>query len=264
MRADRAQVRIGEAFHLQVTLRVDETISQCDDIVLPTLFGFDALGDERRTYTRPAGTECSEIVTLNPTIAGSRTIAPATLEAIDPNTSMPSRFSTNTVTIRVLHAPLSTVMIMRNTFLQMLKAIVIIVLSTTVLWLAYWVLRRTLPGFGHVQRIVSAEVPGDARTLTPIDEAERWRTIIAHLSAEPTRGNVIAIRMILRDRVQARDDEVFGELLARIASATDPLLLDAMRAVERAAFIDEINLPDAIREVIRTLENLANTPPILS
>ena len=128
MRADRTQVRAGESFHLhEIELRTDEPATNCNNVTLPDFFGFDSLGDERRAYTGARGTQCTEVATLSPTAPGERTIAPATLDAIDATTGRPSRFSTNTVTIHVLHAPLRTETILHNTVVQMLKALVVAV-----------------------------------------------------------------------------------------------------------------------------------------
>lgn len=260
MRADRAQVRVGESFHLTIELRTEESATNCNSVTLPDFFGLDSLGDERRSYTGARGADCTEVVTLSPTTPGDRTIAPATLDAIDTLTSRPSRFSTNTVTIKVLHAPLRTETIVRNTVVQTLKALVIAVLGIAVLLVGYWALRRVLPGFAPVRRIDDASGQSEGASpapAAPVDEAERWRAVIALLSTQPTRQNVLAVRAILRDLARARDDEAFGELLARVTSRTDPSMLDVMRAIERAAFIDDEHLGEAVRDALRALKQLA-------
>jgi hypothetical protein len=130
----------------------------------------------------------------------------------------------------------------------------------------YWALRRVLPGFAPVRRIEPRENFSDisSESPVPIDEAERWRAVVVMLSAQPTRKNVIAVRVILRDLAHARADEAFGELLARVAAHTDPAMLDVMRAVERAAFIDDEHLPEAVRDAIRALRQLAYKPQALA
>jgi hypothetical protein len=186
-------------------------------------------------------------------------IAPATLDALDATTSRPSRFATNSVTIEALHAPLRTETIVWNTLIQMLKATVIVILGIAVMLTGYWALRRVLPGFASVRRIEPREKPPDLDLhAAPIDEAERWRAVIAKLSAQPTRQSVLAVRVLLRDLAHARDDEAFGELSARLAASTDPRILDVMRAIERAAFIDDEHLAEAIRDAIRPLKQLAH------
>lgn len=259
MRVDRSQLRVGESFHLTVELRTNEAKTNCNNVILPDFYGLDSLGDERRTYTSAAGTDCTEVVTLSPTAPGVRTIAPATLDAMDATTSRPSRFSTNVVTIEVLHAPLRTETIVWNTLIQMLKAAVVAMLGIAVLIVGYWALRRALPGFSSVRRIEPREKsPEPGPHAAPIDEGERWHAVIAKLSAQPTRQSVLAVRVLLRDLARARDDEAFGELLARIAASTDPRLLDVMRAIERAAFIDDDHLAEAVRDAIRALKQLAH------
>jgi len=272
MRADRTELRVGETLHLTIDLQVDDTVSRCTNIELPDFYGFDSLGEEERNYTRPIGTDCTEILTLSPTVAGWRTIAPAILDAVDADTARPMRFSTNTVTIHVLDAPLQTGVILRNTLVEMLKTCIIIALMVIVGGGVYWGFRQSLPGFAAVRRMTHppapdrAEVPAEeaAPAPPPVDESARWAAVAAALSAKPTRQSIAAVRTILRDRVRARDDEVFGELFARVAPTTDPALLDVMRSVERAAFIDDANLPSAIEDAVHALERLADKPQMLS
>jgi len=266
MRVDRAQPRVGESFHLTIELRTVEPKTNCNNVMLPDFYGLDSLGDERRTYTGADGTDCTEVVTLSPTAPGVRTIAPATLDAMDATTSRPSRFSTNSVTIEALHAPLRTETIVWNTLIQMLKAAVVAILGVAVLIVGYWALRRVLPGLGAVRRIEPREIPPDhpGPHAAPIDEGERWNAVIAKLSAQPTRQSVLAVRVLLRDLARARDDEAFGELLARVAANTDPRILDVMRAIERAAFIDDEHLGEAVRDAIRALKQLAHAQRALT
>jgi hypothetical protein len=270
MRADRSELRVGETLHLTIDLQVDDTVTRCSGIVLPDFYGFDSQGDEERNYTRPIGTDCTEILTLSPTFAGWRTLAPATLDAIDANTARPMRYATNTVTIHVLDAPLQTGVIVRNTLVEMLKACIILVLMASIGLGVYWAFRQTLPGFAAVRRLTHPPAPErheeevSQKAAPPVDESARWAAVAAALSAKPNRQSIVAVRTILRDRVRARDDEVFGELFARVAPTTDPALLDVLRSVERAAFIDDANLPDAIEDAVRALERLADKPPMLS
>lgn len=254
MRADHTQVRPGETFHLTVELRTDEAIPRCNVVTLPGLYGFDSLGEERRGSVRPEGTTCTAIVTLSPTEPGERTIPPATLDAIDAATNTPSRFSTNTTTIKVLHAPLGGAVILRNTVIQMLKAFVVIALAGALLAVGYWALRRVLPGFASVRRIEPPEDIAARTSGVPPDEREQLRAIVEVLAEQPTRQNVLTVRMIIRDMTHAREDEVFGELLARTAANLDPALLDVMRAIERAAFIDDEHLAEAVRDAVRALK----------
>jgi hypothetical protein len=139
----------------------------------------------------------------------------------------------------------------------MLKALVVVFLGGAVLIVGYWALRRVLPGFAPVRRIESQEAEVAPSRPAPVDEAERWSAVVAMLSAQPTRKNVIAVRVILRDLAHARDDEAFGELSARLAASTDQNMLEVMRAIERAAFIDDEHLADAVRDAIRALKQLA-------
>jgi len=249
--ADRSFARVSDTVHVSITLHTDEAIDSCDAVTLPDFFGFEVLGDERVRQSSPRGTDCTERITLQATTPGLHRIGPATLDAIDATTGRPSRFGTNTIEIRVGAAV--------PDYGVWIRELVISFGSVLALAVALFLLvRYRLSRFGAVTRIEpEPELPQPA--VQPESDASRWRTLIATLAQHPTRGNVIGVRTLLRERIGARDEETFGDLLARGAMREQPDLLDAMRAIERATFIDDSNLTAAVRDSIAPLDRFVRT-----
>lgn len=254
-----AGVKVGDPVRLTLRIRLDEKVQALDRVTLPNLGGFDSYGDERHCVPAGRGSECTELLTVRPTAAGTYTLGPAVFEAIDAATGKPSRFESNAVTVTVepravtygSHLPLYITL-----------TIFILALATIV-----FVLRQRVgPAFGRVTRIapeiVEEPAPETSTTLPraePLDDEARWRLIMANLSARPSRARVLIVRTALRERLGAREDETFGDLLARYASTGDEALLDALRAIERAAFIDDAHLNEAVRDALGPLDRFARS-----
>ncbi len=255
MSVDRSTVEIGEPFHLSISAHVDEPVTQLDNLTLPDLSGFDSLGDERRCVATPAGSDCVETLTLAATVVGVRTIAGATLDAIDARTGKPSRFTSDPLTVTVVG----------TTFLDPLRGLVSGVLYTAVraflivifvaafafavVWaIAMW--RKPAPRRrGAVSPYVAPAAP--AAPAQPPDSNAALRALADALAHEPTRANALRLRQAMRATMDARDDETFGDLAAR--GAADPRRLAALGAVERAAFCEDERVPDAVREALPSL-----------
>lgn len=101
MRADRANVAVGEVFHLAIHIRVRENVAALDELVVPDVGTMKLEGDERHVTSSPAGTDVVETLTLEPTAAGAFTFKGAYLDAVDARTRKPSRFSANPVRVVV-------------------------------------------------------------------------------------------------------------------------------------------------------------------
>jgi hypothetical protein len=249
--ADRDTMRVGEQVHIAITIRVDEALETLDNVNLPEFFGFQILADERRLSSGPSGTTYIETITLSPTEAGTRRIGPVVLEAVDASTRRPSRFGSNTIEIRVLSAPAP---VLSGPWPRIVQTVALIAGLTLGLILF---LRLRKPQLSRVSRIEPAPSSVPAPSDPMPSEAERWRALVDALADHPTRENVIAVRTLLRQQAGARDDETFGDILARQATRVKPELLETMRAVERAAFIDDQNLAGAVREAVSALRRYA-------
>jgi hypothetical protein len=107
MRADRTHLRVGDVFHLVIQARVRENIATLDELVVPDVVAMQLLGDERRAAHDAGGTDIIETLTLEATMRGRYTFAPAHLDVIDPHELRPKRFSADrAVTVVVAGPPL--------------------------------------------------------------------------------------------------------------------------------------------------------------
>ena len=187
------------------------------------------------------------------------TLGPAVFEAIDAATGRPSRFESNAVTVTV--APRSVTYGSHVPFYALLTVLAAALAGAV----AFARRLRSRPTAGTVSRlepdVIEAAAPA-ALPVTggePLDEAERWRSMIANLEAHPSRARVLIVRTALRERLGVHDDETFGDVMARYAATCDGELLDALRAIERAAFIDDAHLEDAVRDAHGPLERFVRS-----
>jgi hypothetical protein len=255
---DPLAVKVGEPVRLTLRIRLAERVQALDRVTLPNLGGFDSYGDERHCVPAGRGSECTELLTVRGTAAGTYTLGPAVFEAIDAATGKPSRFESNAVAVTV--APRSVTYGSHLPFYALL-AVLAAALAGAV---AFARRMRSRPTAGTVSRLepdVIEAPPAAALPVTsgvPLDE-ERWRSMIANLEAQPSRARVLIVRTALRERLGVHDDETFGDVMARYAATCDGELLDALRAIERAAFIDDAHLEDAVRDAHGPLERFVRS-----
>ena len=250
MAIDRTNMRVGERLHLTITAHVDERVLELDNVTLPNLSGFDTLGDERRCVATNRGSACTEAITLEPTVAGDRTIAATIMDAIDAHNGKPSRFSTNTVALRVAPAPPH----LPTWVWPLLWSIVLAILPLVLVALAAWAL---IWGFGRGKR-ATARMPIAAPLQPPaqaifVDPAERLRGLVADLARDPTRTRALAVRAALRALVGARDDETLADLALRRDMTDRVRVLGAMRAIERPSFCEDERVAHAVAEALPSL-----------
>jgi len=248
MTAEPKTLNVGDTLRLRIVTRVDENVGQLDNVTLPDLAGFDSLGDERVCASSGHGTECTEVLALSPTEAGDRTIAPTTLDAIDARSGKPSHFATNPVTIHVIAAGPQPSGVTRTLVEDLLRPIAILVLVGAAAYALLW-------GFGRRPRPKAQPPIPVSQPIAPPAPVDPLPQLIAALAAERTRPRVLAVRDEIRRRIGAREDETLGDLLRRGAAGSDRALVDVLRAVERASFIDDDQLPGAIDEALAALSN---------
>jgi hypothetical protein len=249
-----SHVRLGDVIRLSMRLQLAEPIGRLDNVTLPDLTGFDVLGDERRCAAERGGTVCTETLSLAPSAVGTRTIAPITLDAIDARTGRPTRFGTNPVTVVVEPAsPLSATNSAARALADVLGFFGVVAIAAAVA-LAILIGVRTKRRSAAPARVAPvAETPRPSA----LDDDARWRTLVGNLQARPTRARVDAVRAALRGRVGARDDETFGDLVARGALLSTPSAMEALRLIERAAFVDDDRLEDAVADALPALHSVA-------
>ncbi len=252
--ADPKSLRVGDTLRLRIVARLDERVSQLDNVTLPDLSGFDSLGDERVCTSSASGSECSEVMTLTPTVAGDRTIAPATLDAIDARNGKPSHFATNPITIHVDPAasqPPDVPNAPNALVDDLLRPLAILVIVGAAAYALLW-------GFGR-RKTAPPPVPPPAPSAPPAS-VDPLPQLIAALAEQRTRARVVALRDELRRRIGAREHETLGDLLRRRAAGADATFVDVLRALERAAFVDDAQLARAIDEALRALSKWRPTP----
>ncbi|MBV9648408.1 MAG: hypothetical protein JO043_13140 [Candidatus Eremiobacteraeota bacterium] len=245
------RVRTGEPLRLVLRVALGEHVAQLDNVTLPDLTGFDVLGDERRCVQVLHTTECTETLTVTASAAGVYTIAPPTLDALDVRSGHPLRYAANSVRVTVTGASLlgrvGAGALWRSVG-RAIGTVVVILLALGAGLLAWLALTRrrkqqpVSPAFA-----IPPDVAADGR-------ATRWNSALDALRAHPTRESVRTVRTLLRDHVGARADETFGELAARGLQLEQPSAMEALRLVERAAFIEDSRIPAAVAEALPLLD----------
>lgn len=251
--SDAANPKVDEPFHLVLTLRVRERVGQVTNIDLPMLAQLELLGDERETTSTPHGTQYRETITVVAHNAGSMSVAPATLQAVDARDGKPKQWFTNGLTIRVAGAPPQ---VLRNGVRRLLP--IAIVGAWALMWLV---------GLGIVIVVVVVllrprakplPVAPTAAPVAPPPALERTRRdqasdALAVLRAERSRVAAIAVRSVMWRMMGASDGETLGDVLQRRdahSAATRHLLI----ALERSAFTYEADLQAAIDDACAALE----------
>jgi hypothetical protein len=252
MTAEPSRLGLGDLFRLVLRVRVDERIARLDNVTLPNLAGFDVLGDERRCVPSGRGTACTETLSLAPTEAGVRSIEPIALDAVDARNGRPSRFRSNGVTVAVAPAsPLAAGGQIAGAFGDGLRALVLLALLGAIgAAIALRWRRATAP-----RNVVQAEPVRSVER--PLEDDRRWRTMIERLHARPSQARVEAVRAVLRERIGARPGETFADLTARGLHLEEPSAMEALRLIDRAAFIGDRYLPDAVEDAMPALEAVA-------
>ncbi len=245
MSVDRDHLRVGERFHLTIAAHVDERVLELDNVTLPDLSGFDAEGDERRCRADGRGTDCSETLTLVPTVTGDRTIAATVMDAIDGRNGKPSRFATNTIELYIADAPFA----FPAWIWAVLWSIVLAILPLGFVILAAWAL---IWGFGR-RTAARAIVPVAPSAPAAIDPDARLRDLVATLAREPSRTAALAVRAALRARIGARADETFADIAARRQIVDRERVLAALAAIERASFCEDARVGEAVMEALPSL-----------
>ncbi|MGP6157890.1 MAG: hypothetical protein ACLPYS_10370 [Vulcanimicrobiaceae bacterium] len=253
MTLDKTTVRVGETFHLTINAHVDQEVLELDNVTLPDLSGFEIAGDERRCSSTGRGTDCVEVLTLDATEPGLRTLGPTAMDAVEARNEKPSRFLTNSVSIKVLPATLLSNGLppwLRDVLLSVLRQIALLVFALAAVLALVWALARRKPRAVIPATAVATPAPA------PPPNGATWQSVVAALAGDPTRPRVVTVREALRKRVGARDEETLADLFARRAAGNDARLRGALLGIERASFCEDARLAEAVRDVLPLLEAL--------
>jgi hypothetical protein len=245
--ADTTAPRAGLPFHLTLTLRVRERVSQIANIDLPGLSQLELLGDERETTTTPLGTQYRETVTVVARSGGTIAISPGTLQAIDARDGKPKQWFSNALALHVAGAPSRVVsMAARDVGVALLWLLGLACLVAIVVLL---VRRRAL-----VPRPAPAPVARPPAHAVVVRTArQRAQDALTVLRAERTRSAAITVRAAIWRMVGASDGETLADVLRRTDS-NDRVTRGLLVALERSAFTYEQDLHDAIEDACGALE----------
>ncbi|HLY03307.1 MAG TPA: hypothetical protein VKR56_12540 [Candidatus Cybelea sp.] len=258
--ADTMQPQVDVPFHVIVTLRVRESVSEITNLQLPMLAQLDLLGDERQTVSDPRGTQYREVVTVVAHSDGRIMIAPATLQAIDARDGKPKQWFTNDLPISV-HSSASHIANGMAAGLvahvaRILAALIWLALLVGAALLAIFLLRRRAP----VAPVAS--VPVSYQPAPVLSEAEQRRQQIADallvLRAERTRSAAVRVRGAVWRAIGASEGETLADVLRR-PGCGQGVLRDLLVALERSAFTYDEDLPGAIDDACAALERYAGS-----
>jgi hypothetical protein len=243
--ADTTTPHIDVPFHLMLTLRVRERVSQIENLDLPVLSQLELLGDERETTTTPQGTQYREMVTVVARGGGAVTISPATLQAIDAHDGKPKQWFSNGLTLHIAGAPSRAIgNAARSVGVALLWVLGIACIVAIVALLARRRRPRPLP-------VVSPPPPPPAVVFRTA--RQRAQDALAVLRAERSRSAAIAVRGAIWRMVGASDGETLADVLRR-TDAHDRMTRELLVALERSAFTYEQDLRGAIDDACGALE----------
>jgi hypothetical protein len=244
-----ATPKLEVPFRLIITARVNEHVTELEYLDLPILAQLELLGDERRLSSGPSGTVYTETIDAVAHHTGTITIAPATLDAIDPHDGKPKQYASNSLVLHVVGAPLQPP---SNASLgdvaRALERLFFILLTLAALVTVIVLLLRRPP------RPVLQTVPA-APPPPPADPLAQLRDALTTLRVDRTRATAMRVRAVARRLVGASETETLGDVLRR-PLAGQSSMRDLLIALERAAFTYEEDLQTAIDGAIARLERL--------
>jgi hypothetical protein len=250
--ADTASPQLEVPFHLIVTAQVREGVAQLDNLDLPILAELELLGDEHALVAGNGGTTYRETITIVAHHSGAITIAPVTLDAIDARDGKPKRYFSNPLMLHVsgfaVVPPPSAVHAVVGLVRAMLTIAVALAGLVGIGLLVAVLMRRRPPA------------PAPPVTLPPPvpvvrDARDTLREALYALRSNPTRAAAMRARTLVRRMVGATDAETLADVLRRVPVA-DRARHDLLRALERAGFTHETDLPAAIAAAIAQLERM--------
>ena len=248
--ADTSAPPVDVPFHLIVTLRVRERVTRIDNLELPLLAEVELLGDERRLENGPGGTTYRETIAVVAHRAGTLTIAPALLQAVDPRDRRAKQYATNGLVLHVAGpAPLQGAENAAESLAAGALRIVLWVAGVACVAVLAALLLRRRPAPAPV-----AVAPPPAPAAPPPRTARDELTdALAVLRADPSRSSAVRVRALVWSLLGAEEGETLADVLRRPAAA-EPAMGELLRALERAAFTYDADLPAALANARAALE----------
>ena len=254
MRSSRTSAPAGATFEITIHVHLTQRMGDVPWLVLPNLTNLTILGDEK--HTTPAsgdGTDYVEILSVAGVTPGMATLTPAYIDARDPSRGgKPFRFSSNALRIPIrgdAAVPAFDWGPLVRATLRIASIAAVALGAIVAAFLAFGAVRR------RRQRYVLLPVAKPVQSVTPQDRTAPIRVAATRLSGVRSRENAASVRAALFAYAGARSDETLATLLERIP-ASSGLLRDALRAAERATFVDEPNLQGAIGELLDAVRRM--------
>jgi len=251
---DRSSVAPHESFHVSIRVRVTQHVAGfIDELVLGDLENCTITGDERIRTPLPDGTEFTERLTLEARAAGTASISPAHIDAIDPQTGKAARYSSNAVIVRVTGAPegIDRTYSLFVTALRWLLAIAGVLAALFVAWAIFAIRRKAAAPTKAVMPSFAAPVPTAPSPPLSIDAR------IA-LAAQEFRenGDALALadlRAVLFERAGLSAGATLVDAL-RALGPNDRALRVALIAADRAIFGPQSERQAAGHELLDALQ----------
>ncbi|HET7812843.1 MAG TPA: hypothetical protein VFL13_00565 [Candidatus Baltobacteraceae bacterium] len=225
--------RVEQPFSVTMTIRVAERVTHLDNVFLPELLGTEELGDERSLSTDAGGTTYRETMQLVAHASGRVGLGAAFLDAIDARNGKLSRFRSNPLTLEVAGPGYPG----PGAWAAVVSLLFFAAMFGAALW---FVLKRHRRA--HVEAAIEA-APDPQPEPRPSLE-----TALAELRVRRDRIAVMNARDRLWEEVGAQKGQTLADVLT-LPVAAHPRTRALLFALERAAFIDEERLQNAIDEI---------------
>ncbi|HEY1883117.1 MAG TPA: hypothetical protein VGG51_08755 [Candidatus Cybelea sp.] len=253
--ADTTRPRVDAPFHLIVSLRVRERVSEINNIELPLLAALELLGDEREITSDSHGSQYREVITVVAHDPGTLAIAPATLQAVDARDGHPKEWYTNDLKLVAGQSPERIASSVRSALLGVvwiLAPLVVLVALGVIVLLA---VRAAANRPRVVVPIVLEPVapPPPQRTLR-----QQIEDALVVLRAERTRAAAVRVRAAVWRTIGASEGATLADVLRRPGTDDVPLR-DVLIALERSAFTYDADLAPAIEDACGALERYAGS-----
>jgi hypothetical protein len=240
-----------QPFHLVIDVRLNGRVVDLEGVVLPQLGTLEILGDEKHTLAAGSGTAYRETIAVVAHQGGEIRIPPAYLDAVDARDGKPKRFLSNELTLHV--AGPASVLTGPRGIARLLPILGFLAGALVIVGLAFAAFGMRRPA-----AVVPASEPPPAEkpavALARSDGPSEAAAIARErLVRDPSREGALAARSALWRAVGANDGETLADVVRRPA-AHDPALRAVLRALERAAFTDDLDRPAAIDDALRALD----------
>ena len=242
--ASTAAPNVEQPFDVTITVRTAEPLQQMTNLFLPSLDGAEEIGDEHALTSAPGGSTYRETLRVVAHASGPLDITPAYLDAIDARDGKPKRFISNPLHVTVA-GPLAPQGPDAGTILWVWIYAVAFLSGLTVLG---FILVR---GAQKPQVAPSAAAPAPyvpPPEPVPTPDAQ-LQAAVQRLREERTRANVLRVRDALWRMIGAPEGATLRDVLT-IPATADPRTRQMLQRVERAAFVEESHLQDAITEIV--------------